>query len=488
MAAISSIHKPEWGLVNMPFSPQLGMNVFDPLQAYASGQPAAEAVIQGQKLALERRQEARDAEKMQWLRQEHERQARANLLREQGMSELQDRINNGEDFDTAFLAVGPRLYSSDPEKLGTLFELRRQHSIQQAHNKAMEDNAREANRIRLMRTPDEEAKSIAQHEENIIDLQKSIKNVPKEAPMDQPEMGAEDYSKLDTLNKRLRMEQATLGALKSKTAPKIPAEEASGLLYDRLQREKSDLESQLKTNPQNVDAATRLKSVTNQLDAWETRHAAEEETIETGPGGVGFKLTKTRGGKKEPGALTVGETTDYGKDLAATSNALRSLGQLKSGLTSEVVGLMPTIANKVVDNMLAQWFPDMRNPERIAGREMIGVSAEEIVGSLRRTGRFSEPEMRRIQNLLPSTGAASAASTGQDKIAVLSRVFAEKGANAATALKRPVPGEVLSALAALTNDQLSEDLVNRWIDPSVIPQVVAYKKQLQQAQTTQQAR
>jgi hypothetical protein len=184
----------------------------------------------------------------------------------------------------------------------------------------------------------------------------------------------------------------------------------------------------------------------NIVDSMESRHGQEEISVAT-PGGPEVRITK--GGKKEPGALTPAETTRYGEDIQATSNALRNLNRLRSQLGAGTVGAGPVVESFIFDKVLSQLGADVSDKARVAGRQNIRLSTQQVLGELNNRGRLSNQELNAIKDAMPSLGMAESDPNAKVKLDELRLMLAEKGASAATTIKRPVSDEILQTLAHL---------------------------------------
>lgn len=224
----------------------------------------------------------------------------------------------------------------------------------------------------------------------------------------------------------------------------------SGQLPSAALKEGEDLAEQklkldqLKADPEADQVEVqRLQAV---VDSMESRHGLEETEIST-PGGPTVRITK--GGKKEPGALTPAETTRYGEDAQAAGNALRNLNRLREQLGTGTVGAAPTVENFVFDKVLSQFGADVADKARIAGRQNIRLATQQVLGELNNRGRFSNQELTAIKEAMPSLGMTESDPNAKVKLDELRLMLAEKGAASAIAIKRPVGEEILQTLAQL---------------------------------------
>ncbi len=189
----------------------------------------------------------------------------------------------------------------------------------------------------------------------------------------------------------------------------------------------------------------RIAQLGDEIDSLEARHGMQEISVET-PGGPTVRIGKAQ---KQPGDMTPAETTKYGEDLSATSNALRSVMRLKGQMGSNVVGLSPRVQNVIFDEVLAQFDPALANKARTAGRQNIRLATQQILGELNNRGRLSNQELQAVKDAMPSLGAAESAPNAQVKLDELSLMLAEKGAAAAQSIKRPITPEILQTLSDL---------------------------------------
>lgn len=215
------------------------------------------------------------------------------------------------------------------------------------------------------------------------------------------------------------------------------------------------------------------------VDSMESRHGQEEIQVAT-PGGPTVSIVK--GGKKQEGALTPGETTRYGEDLQSTSNALRNLNKLRDQLGTGTVGAAPAVENFIFDKVLSQLAPDVVDKNRVAGRQNIRLGTQQVLGELNNRGRFSNQELTAIKEAMPSLGMAESDPNATIKLDELRLMLAEKGAAAAVAIKRPVSDEVLQTLAKLFppgaegERALASEVRNGALKPEVALQVRKWQK------------
>lgn len=288
-------------------------------------------------------------------------------------------------------------------------------------------------------------------------------------------------SAVDMLQMRLDAQKEIAGlkadAAKNKLSPAAQEAKDYADLKDQLQTETNKvLESGVGEETPELRAQNqKIQNIKNQIESMEARRGETETQITSTPGGA-TTVTLTKGKVKSPETLTTSEQTRLGEDLIASSNSLRSLSQLKGQLTGNVVGALPTAANIIFDKLLAQVDPSFEDPERVKGRRMINITTQQVLGELNRSGRFSNLELKRIESILPSSGAFGSAAEARDAVDQLKLVLAEKGAKSATAMGRKVPPEVLSALADVPDQQLAADVKAGLLDLNIAIQARAFRK------------
>lgn len=268
---------------------------------------------------------------------------------------------------------------------------------------------------------------------------------------------------------------AKMEAAQNKLSP--AAQEAEDLA--RYKRQERFLQTQLNKPEeefpgQTKDVQSMLEDVRSKIQTMEARHGLEETEITT-PGGPTVRITK--GQKKTPETLTTGEQTRLGEDLQSSANALRSLGQLSDQINAGTVGAMPAIKSTLFDEALAQLDPSFADPKRIAARARIGVTTQQILGELNRSGRFSNIELKRIEENMPSKGLLESPENAQTLVRVMRQTLAEKGARAAVAMKRGVPSEIISTLADIDDATLAQDVRDGFLDFEVAQQARQFRKQ-----------
>lgn len=108
----------------MPYSSELGMRIYDPTEGQnyglRLGQTFAEAFQQAQQNVLRKGQMAMDQQKLDMLKAEEARNARATQMKQLGMAELEDSLKNNISFKDAFFKAAPKLFSDNPQALGTI--------------------------------------------------------------------------------------------------------------------------------------------------------------------------------------------------------------------------------------------------------------------------------------------------------------------------------------------------------------------------------
>lgn len=286
-------------------------------------------------------------------------------------------------------------------------------------------------------------------------------------------------TKLDLAASNLDLQRERLANARNKLSP--AAQEGVDLAHFRTMS--SDLETALNDPRANFDAGQR-KSLEAELaksqtvtQSMEARRGEEEVNVTT-PGGETVQIRKgpAKAGKAA-GDLTVGEQTRLGEDLQSSANALRSLGQLSQQINSGTVGAVPALKSALFDTALSQLDPSFADPARIATRARIGVTTQQILGELNRSGRFSNIELKRIEENMPSKGLLESPENAQTLLTVMRQTLAEKGARAAVALKRPVAPEIITTLADLDDATLARDVKDGFLDFGAAQQARLFRRQ-----------
>lgn len=201
----------------MPFSSELGMNVYDPSQGVQEGQMAGRA-------AIDAFQEARrlklDERKLKMIEEDTARKASATLLRQQGLSEMKDLIDGGMPFKDALFKVSPKLFVDNPEALGQI-----------AHQAAVEKASETMLQFKK------------QHEDTM----------------------AKHYEQMDLEKVR----QAKEG--KTTAQERMPEE------YSKLKRMGRDLDILIQSNPDRGDLKSMAEDLKNQTKAFEGIHGITRE-------------------------------------------------------------------------------------------------------------------------------------------------------------------------------------------------------------------
>lgn len=447
----------------MPFSSELGMNVYDPSQGVQEGQMAGRA-------AIDAFQEARrlklDERKLKMIEEDTARKASATLLRQQGLSEMKDLIDGGMPFKDALFKVSPKLFVDNPEALGQI-----------AHQDAVE-KATEAYKQATLEINRKAKEAQAQHQANMeeppeIRLARKTAQLRAEAEQpttDQgPDTGVAPKSPAAMTLEELRRQQ------EAKTKSKVNAKEKDRADLMNLMQRRRDLQGLSQSQPENQEWKDMLQKTNDEIDILTAQLGMREETTDVQfPGGGGLRIVKG-GPQKTTATPTVAEETRLGNDVQATANSLRVLNRLEGQLNSGAVGILPTLSTVIFDEVLGQLAPDLVDKNRVAARQNVGVATQQVLGELNNQGRISNMELNAIKNAMPGLGALSSAEQGKVKIRELQKVLAEKGAHAAVTLKRDIPSETMQTLSRMTDEELANDAQQGALDPIVFWKVFRMK-------------
>lgn len=279
-----------------------------------------------------------------------------------------------------------------------------------------------------------------------------------------------------TLAERQRESEAKMGLEREKMAAQADAAQAR---LDAAAAKRSpalteatdlaDAQAKLKTLPPGPERDRQQIIVDDML----ARHSEQQiEVTSTPGGGTTTRITRVPSGKQAtPGALTTAEQTRYGEDVQASANSLRVLNSLQNKIDSGTVGALPAINTVLFDEVLGQFAPDLVNQHRAASRQNIGIATQQVLGELNNRGRFSNMELQAIKGLMPELGGMESAARSQVKLRELRKMLAEKGANAAVTLKRPIPSEIVSTLSEMSDQALVDEFKSGAISNDIFWQI-----------------
>lgn len=125
----------------MPYSPELGMRVFDPQEGARAGQIAGQAFTRAFEGAQNRELEER---KLAMLEAETRRKAALLNLQQMGLAELRNDIANNVPFQDALFKAGPKLFADKPEAIAQAIDNRARLEATQKYRESTLNLRREA--------------------------------------------------------------------------------------------------------------------------------------------------------------------------------------------------------------------------------------------------------------------------------------------------------------------------------------------------------
>lgn len=123
-------------------------------------------------------------------------------------------------------------------------------------------------------------------------------------------------------------------------------------------------------------------------------------------GGHTFRMLKGRGATQA--GPTTAVRTDIQKRLLGFEKGVSMANRLLSKLRPENVGLAGWAHEVVVDETLAQAFPELANKQNVSARTLMGIFNETMLKTLKADSQLNKEEEKRILRVLPKlTGRES---------------------------------------------------------------------------------
>lgn len=120
-----------------------------------------------------------------------------------------------------------------------------------------------------------------------------------------------------------------------------------------------------------------------------------------------LKIVKGRGAQGQAGPTTA-VRTDIQKRLLGFEKGVSMANRLLSKLRPENVGLAGWAHEVVVDETLAQAFPELANKQNVSARTLMGIFNETMLKTLKADSQLNKEEEKRILRVLPKlTGRES---------------------------------------------------------------------------------
>lgn len=168
---------------------------------------------------------------------------------------------------------------------------------------------------------------------------------------------------------------------------------------------------------------------------------AQGQTIEAfGPNGELISRV-TSGGKsstQNPDA-TVATQTDVQKQAMAAESAVTTGVNLLNSLTPDVVGARGFFNENVVNEGLAQIFPEMNKGEVASGRSMMRAFNEKMIKSIKADSQLNQSERKALESALPQFGVNESLPSAKTKIATFIEEARKTTRINSERTKRPVP-------------------------------------------------
>lgn len=169
------------------------------------------------------------------------------------------------------------------------------------------------------------------------------------------------------------------------------------------------------------------------------RPQSQGETIETGVDATGQPFSRITRGGKPAGGLTTATQGQVQQRLLGFEKTMGTASQLLNTLTPEMVGVKGLLGDVVVDNVLAQQFPELANSKRVNGRTLLRVFNESIIKSLKVDAQVNRDEEKRLLAALPDAGATTSLPAAQEKIKTFMEQIRDQTRIDANASGAPVP-------------------------------------------------
>lgn len=185
----------------------------------------------------------------------------------------------------------------------------------------------------------------------------------------------------------------------------------------QLQQQASDIESALKSDPNNPTLKSRQQDVLNRIQIWGTQHPGGQQlTLSTGD--VNVTLGPVGAGKTAPGAQS-----DIQKQLANIKTSVLQASSAKNALTANDVGIAGVLTDSVLNKYVAQFVPEISKPEVAGHRVQLEKAVDNYIGSLSSKGmRLSAPERQAIRDGLISMGMGEAAPRSMGVLDAIQKV------------------------------------------------------------------
>lgn len=209
------------------------------------------------------------------------------------------------------------------------------------------------------------------------------------------------------------------------------------------------------------------------------QQAKGNETIETYTDDQGHQQVRiVRGtGKqpKDPNAPTTATTTKLQEGLLASEKAIQLGANTYNALTPEAVGIKGQFNKVLVNEGLAQIFPEVAKGDVAEAQTLLGNFNEKAIQALTASGdrRVSDKDMERFKRILPKMTAGESLENARTKIKTfLSEVRREARVDAKT-LGKPLPEWAMTQdeiIAAIQSGAMTKEHGRELVQKYQIPQ------------------
>lgn len=149
-----------------------------------------------------------------------------------------------------------------------------------------------------------------------------------------------------------------------------------------------------------------------------TRVHPSGQTIEAyGPDGqLLSRVTSGRGAQKDPNAPTIATQTDVQKQALAGESAVTTGITLLNSLSPDMVGARGFFNEVVINEGLAQIFPEKAKDEVSSGRSLMRAFNERVIKSIKADSQLNASERKALESALPQFGVGESLPSAKAKI------------------------------------------------------------------------
>lgn len=204
---------------------------------------------------------------------------------------------------------------------------------------------------------------------------------------------------------------------KQAATPKPYVAEREREVFMQLQKQASDLDAQLKADPNNPDLKSKQQDVMNRMEIWGKQHPGGQQQEITLDSSGNLKISMGTG-KIQPGAQA-----QIQEQLANIKNNIVQAGSAKNALTANDVGVAGVLTDNVLNRYVSQLAPELARPEVAGHRIQLEKAVDTYIGSLSSKGmRLSAHERQSIRDGLISQGMGESAPRSQGVLDAVQKV------------------------------------------------------------------